>query len=251
MMGDRVVAALGGGEPSGEADFLDKVVGRIEAGDEPGLRAVLRARWGLGDLIGFATSVRREVRLAAIRCLGSSGLGGAVFALASGLHDEDPGIVAAAEDALWRLWFGAAGALGRRKLAIAVGLIEDGRFPAAIATLNQLIEMEPEFAEAYHQRGTALQLARDVGGALSSYEQAVVLEPSHFAAWCGVGRTQAELGRLGEAVMAYRRAMYLHPTLPGVRTAIRGIRELGSCGGRAEMDAAGQGFVFHTDTRRL
>jgi len=185
------VEGAGGGAASAEVDFLRRVSRAVEAGDDASLRVVLRARWGLSDLVRFATSCRRAVRVAAMRCLGCCGYRGAVFALVGGLRDEDASICEAAEDGLWRFWFGAAGVSGRRKLAVAVELIEEGRQAAAIATLDQLIEQAPEFAEAYHQRGTAMQLAGDAPGALVSYERAAVLEPSHFAAWCGVGRTQA------------------------------------------------------------
>jgi Flp pilus assembly protein TadD len=52
----------------------------------------------------------------------------------------------------------------------------------AIEDLNRAIELEPENAEAYYQRGRAYSLLGEPAKALSDYEQTCALNPDHAKA---------------------------------------------------------------------
>ena len=43
------------------------------------------------------------------------------------------------------------------RLATAIGQIRDGEYAGALATLTELVQDEPSFAEAHHQRGERLR----------------------------------------------------------------------------------------------
>ena len=192
--------------------------------DEVGLRRHLRMIWPLGELTSLLNRPDQRVRRVAAACLGVRGGRGAVLPLVGALRDDDPVLAAAAEDALWRLWFSAAGSGPRRKLMSGVRLIEERRFNAAAATLDDLIEREPQFAEAYHQRGTVRYLQGEWVAAIADCMHAVRLEPCHFGALAGLARAHAELGQDVEALAAYQKAMCVHPQLGGVAQMVRALR---------------------------
>lgn len=159
----------------------------------------------------------------AASCLGVLGGPGAILPLAGGLRHDDPAVVSASEDALWRLWFGAAGSAARRRLMGAMGMIEQGHYDAAIETLAHLIDGEPDFAEAYHQRAITRYLQGDYVGSAADYKQTIRLNPCHFAALAGLGRAHADLGNMAEASAAYHQALQVHPRMEGVQQAMRKI----------------------------
>jgi tetratricopeptide (TPR) repeat protein len=206
------------------AKLVDGFQSFIKCDDEAGLRHHLKAAWSLGDLTSLLHHEDGHVRRIAAACLGARGGRGAVLPLVAALRDDDPVLAAAAEDALWRLWFTAAGNAARGKLMRSVQLIEQGRFDAVIATLDDLIEREPEFAEAYHQRGTARYLRGDLLAAIADYKHAVRLEPCHFGALAGLARAHADLGQDVEALAAYEKSLYVHPRLSCVPQAVRTLR---------------------------
>jgi len=204
--------------------FLWDVRAFVSAGDEVGLHRRLQLRWSLAVLTGFLNGADAEVRCTAAFCLGVLGGRGAVLPLVGALRADDARLAGVAEDALWRSWFGAAGHAARGRLMRAVDLIEEGRHDAAEAVLDSLIEGEPEFAEAYHQRGIVRYLRGVLWAALEDYERAARLEPCHFGAMAGSGRVHADLGQPLEALAAYRRALRVHPRMSGVRESMRAVR---------------------------
>jgi tetratricopeptide (TPR) repeat protein len=56
--------------------------------------------------------------------------------------------------------------------------------PAApAAQFNKAIELKPDFAEAYYERGIAKQAKGDFDGALTDYSKAIELKPDAFLAY--------------------------------------------------------------------
>ncbi len=206
--------------------FLNAVRPYREMGDETRLRRVIASEWSISDMIGFLNSDDLEICVASAFCLGLLGNHVACLALAGALRRDESAVVSAAEDALWRLWFDAAGQAGRRKLRRAMDLTEEGRLAGASEVLDDLIRLEPSFAEAYHQRAIVGHMDNRITRAIADYRRALELAPCHFGAWAGLGKALADVNEFHGAIETYRKALSIHPRMEGIRQAIRNIRSI-------------------------
>ncbi len=96
-------------------------------------------------------------------------------------------------------------------------------YDAALIHLNDLIRLAPDFAEGWNKRATVYFLREEYGRSLGDIARVLALEPRHFGAYSGLGIILDRLGDKDGALEAYRRAVDIHPNLPG---AAEGIRKL-------------------------
>jgi tetratricopeptide (TPR) repeat protein len=94
----------------------------------------------------------------------------------------------------------------------------------AIEDLGAAITLEPDFAEAYHQRAIARFAAGDTPGAVADLQQALQREPRDFGAF----RTLADIAESREdwksAYAAWQRLMDIDPKTPGGEDKLKDLR---------------------------
>jgi tetratricopeptide (TPR) repeat protein len=96
-------------------------------------------------------------------------------------------------------------------------------YDVALIHLNDLTRLAPGFAEGWNKRATVYFLRDEYGRSLEDISRVLALEPRHFGAYSGLGIILDRLGDKAGALEAYRRAVAIHPHLPG---AAEGIRKL-------------------------
>jgi tetratricopeptide (TPR) repeat protein len=93
--------------------------------------------------------------------------------------------------------------------------LQAGEDDEAVNSFSDAITLQPDAAEAWHQRAVARYHAGDVNGAIHDLEQTVRLEPRNFSAW----RTLADIAAAREdwkgAYAAWQKVMELDPKTPG------------------------------------
>lgn len=85
------------------------------------------------------------------------------------------------------------------------------QFEAAVASYDKAIAIAPDFAGAYNNRGNALQEIKRFHEALASYERALQIMPAYDQAYNNRGNALKELKRLDEALASYARALKIKP----------------------------------------
>jgi predicted O-linked N-acetylglucosamine transferase (SPINDLY family) len=85
------------------------------------------------------------------------------------------------------------------------------RSAAALARFDKAIQLKPDYADAYINRGNALQDLKRLDEAVASYDRAIQLSPGHVDAHYNRGNALQQLQRLDEAVASYDRAIHLSP----------------------------------------
>ncbi|HEX5780168.1 MAG TPA: hypothetical protein VFY21_15110 [Xanthobacteraceae bacterium] len=106
-------------------------------------------------------------------------------------------------------------------LVRARSVMETKEYDLSIELLDAVIELSPDFTEAYAQRATALYLKKDINRALADLRVVIAREPRHFTAYAGLGVILQDIGRDKLALDAFRRALAIHPHLKGLPNLIK------------------------------
>ena len=86
-----------------------------------------------------------------------------------------------------------------------------GRFEEALESLNQALEIDPEYSAALYSQGAVLEKLGRLSDALASFSRAAWDVKSFCIAMKGCGRALAGIGRTVEAATAFRRAWEKSP----------------------------------------
>ncbi|MEM7060007.1 MAG: tetratricopeptide repeat protein [Pseudomonadota bacterium] len=99
--------------------------------------------------------------------------------------------------------------------------MEEKDYDTALLHLNDLTRLAPEFAEGWNKRATLYFIREEYGRSLEDIAQTLRREPRHFGALSGLGIILDRIGDKEGALEAYRRAIKIHPHLPGANEGIR------------------------------
>lgn len=98
--------------------------------------------------------------------------------------------------------------------------LSEEKSEAARAMLNDVVQLDPRFAEGLTRAALLAYNDGDLDEAQNLLMRAVKLEPRHFGAWSGLGLVREDLGDLKGAQLAYREAAYLHPFLDSAKRGL-------------------------------
>ena len=84
-------------------------------------------------------------------------------------------------------------------------------FSSALHFINKAIKTNPNFAEAYNERGNALYELKQLQLAIKSYNQAIKLNPKYADAYYNKGLVLHELKKIELAIKSYDRAIKINP----------------------------------------
>jgi tetratricopeptide (TPR) repeat protein len=94
----------------------------------------------------------------------------------------------------------------------------------AVETFTDAITLDPNLAEAYHQRAIARYHSGDTAGAIVDLEQTLQLEPRNFAAF----RTLSEIAAGREdwkgAYVAWQKLLEIDPKAPGGEDRLKELK---------------------------
>ena len=93
----------------------------------------------------------------------------------------------------------------------AVALMGLERFAEAVAACDRAIALQPDYANAFYQRGRALAKLARFEDAAASYERAIVLNPRDPTGYYMLGVAYAALNRRDDAFDVYDKAIALNP----------------------------------------
>ena len=80
-----------------------------------------------------------------------------------------------------------------------------GNYDQAIADYSQAIELRPNYAYAYNNRGAAYMASGHSNQAISDFDHALALQPEFPQAYINRGNANLRLGHLGLALADFRR----------------------------------------------
>ena len=137
-------------------------------------------------------------------------------------NEDESKIIAGA---IWKLWRQSDSPSADLLLLQGRKAMNARAFPQALAILDTVIKLKPDFAEAWNERATTYFLMRRFDKSLADIKQVLKLEPRHFGALAGRGMILKEMGKKRAALKAFRRALAIYPEMPGPKKA---VKELGA-----------------------
>jgi tetratricopeptide (TPR) repeat protein len=131
----------------------------------------------------------------------------------------------AVEGAIWRIWLKSGDAANDRIMARGVAAMAARDYAVALTSFNRLVDIAPDFAEAWNKRATVHYLMGNFRASVADIQRTVILEPRHFGALSGLGLVQLALGNEEQALAAFEAALKIYPLLPGANIHIRALRD--------------------------
>jgi len=129
------------------------------------------------------------------------------------------------ENRIWSMWL-ATDSDTTTLLMSRVKTAEDAKdLDLAVKLLNAIIEIKPDYVEAWNRRATVYYMKKDFAHAITDIEEVLKREPRHFGALSGLGMIFQEIGDDKHALEAYRRALAVHPHLEQIPDRVKQLSE--------------------------
>jgi len=161
----------------------------------------------------------------AVVALADSGTMADAQRLLEALHDEDAGVRALAEQAVWRVWTRSGDPDVDALMKSGMRYMEAGQLGAAVDAFTQVIERQPDFAEGWNKRATVYFLIGDYDQSLEDCDETLKRNPKHFGALSGCGAIYAQRDELDRAAEYFERALEVNPNLQGIEQGLALIRQ--------------------------
>lgn len=146
--------------------------------------------------------------------------------LLKALKAPSPGARELASNALWELWFRAAGPQAYSLVQSANEAMNQNDLRQAMNLLDNLVRRYPSFAEGWNRRAIFNWQLGHYAKSIEDCRRVVRLNPEHFGAWQGMGLCQAHIGDYAGACQSLTRALKLNPRDDSIRRILEHCQEL-------------------------
>ena len=90
----------------------------------------------------------------------------------------------------------------------------EGDLNASLQYYDKAIDINPQFSEAWYNKGGSFTDLKIYEGAIESYNAAININPNYSEAWNNKGNVLGKLGRYEDAISAYDRTIKINPQHP-------------------------------------
>jgi len=131
----------------------------------------------------------------------------------------------AVEDRIWALWLASGSDTANLLMTRVKSAIEAQDLDLALKLLDAIVELKPEYIEAWNRRATIYYMKKDFTRSLADIRQVLAREPRHFGAMSGLGMILQEFGDDKRALEVLRRALVIHPHLKNIPDMVKTLTE--------------------------
>jgi tetratricopeptide (TPR) repeat protein len=130
----------------------------------------------------------------------------------------------AISQSIWQIWLTVddethQAIMNEGRLAMATS-----RLDIALTIFTRLIQLAPDYAEAWNRRATVYFLLGDFERSASDVAETLSLEPRHYGALSGLAQIELARSNLEEALAALETAVEVFPLMPGAKDQIDSLR---------------------------
>ena len=140
---------------------------------------------------------------------------------------EDPADAREVEDKIWKLWNTHPSEKTLTDLlAKGSNYMMQNQLTSAHNVFSKVIELDPNWAEAWNKRATVLYLLGEFQKSQKDIDEVLKLEERHFGALAGQGLVNIQLKNYEKAIMSYKKAQKIYPSMKSPKIMIKEIEEL-------------------------
>lgn|SRR5215469_1246465 len=129
------------------------------------------------------------------------------------------------ENRIWAMWIATDSDTTTLLMARAKQAIDSKDLDLGIKLLSAIIDIKPNYVEAWNRRATVYYMKKDFDHSLEDIHEVLQREPRHFGALSGLGMIMQELGDDKHALEAFRRALAVHPHLEHIPDLVKQLSE--------------------------
>lgn len=129
------------------------------------------------------------------------------------------------ENRIWALWLASGSDTANLLMTRAKAAIDAKDLDLAVKLLDSIVEIRPDYIEAWNRRATIHYMRKDFGKSMEDIRQVLMREPRHFAAISGLGMILQEFGDEKRALEVFRRALEVHPNLQKIPDLVKTLSE--------------------------
>ncbi|MGA7490656.1 MAG: tetratricopeptide repeat protein [Xanthobacteraceae bacterium] len=129
------------------------------------------------------------------------------------------------ENRIWAIWLASNSDTANLLMQRAKIAADSKDYDLAIKLLNVVIDIKPDFVEAWNRRATVYYTKKDFGRALADIHEVLAREPRHFGALSGLGIILQEFGDDKHALEVFRRALAINPHLERIPDLVKKLSD--------------------------
>ncbi|ESX95707.1 hypothetical protein [Mesorhizobium sp. LNJC405B00] len=126
---------------------------------------------------------------------------------------------------IWSEWFQSGSASIDLMMQWSQKAIDDQKFDVALDFLDQVVILQPKYAEGWNRRATVHYMMKNFGKSMSDIDQTLQLEPRHFGALSGLAQIMAATGHKQSALKAWQKVLTIYPMMRSAQDQVAAISE--------------------------
>ena len=143
------------------------------------------------------------------------------------LKINDASLSSEAEQKIWKLWSThPSDQKLTEMLSKGSDLVNNQKLNEAIIIFSKVIDLDPDWAEAWNKRATVLYLIGEYQESQNDIDKVLQLEERHFGALAGQGLVNIQLKNYEKAITSYKKAKKIYPTMKSPDIMIKQLEEL-------------------------
>ena len=126
---------------------------------------------------------------------------------------------------IWQRWSANDDPDVSQLMEIGIRALNYSTYRKALRSFDRIIEMAPQFAEAWNKRATLYYHIREYRRSIDDIKETLRLEPRHFGAWSGLGLVSLAQENYPGALVAFKKALSINPHIPNIRRYVQKLED--------------------------
>jgi tetratricopeptide (TPR) repeat protein len=126
---------------------------------------------------------------------------------------------------IWGEWFQSGSASIDLMMQWSQKAMDDQKFDVALDFLDQVVTLQPAYAEGWNRRATVHYMMKNFGKSMSDIDRTLQLEPRHFGALSGLAQIMAATGHKQSALEAWQKVLAIYPMMRSAQDQVATLSE--------------------------
>jgi len=126
---------------------------------------------------------------------------------------------------IWTEWFQSGSASIDLMMLWSQKAIDNQKFDVALDFLDQVVTLQPTYAEGWNRRATVHFMMKNYGKSMSDIDHTLQLEPRHFGALSGLAQIMALTGHKQSALEAWQKVLAIYPMMRSAQDQVATLSE--------------------------